>query len=164
MENTVHQQNIIKEDIIKGGNNKMKLNSAKLGELEYTEDDIITLSSPLLGFPELQDFLLISDDNSYPFLWFQSVEDKDICFILIETNIFFKDYKPDIPKRELKVLAISDKNDMKIFSIVVVPTDPKLSTANLRAPLVVNFDKKLAKQIILDNEEYRIKMPLFESE
>lgn len=142
----------------------MKINSAKLGEIEYSEDDVITLSSPLLGFPDLQDFLIISDDNSYPFLWFQSVEDADICFILIETNTFFKDYNPDIPKKELKVIAISDKKEMKLFSIVVVPTDPKLSTANLRAPLVVNFEKKLAKQIILDDDAYKIKMPLFESE
>ena len=155
---------VSKKDIKKGGNSRMKINSAKLGEIEYLEDDVVTLSSPLLGFPDLQDFLIISDDNSYPFLWFQSVEDTDICFILIETNIFFKDYHPDIPKRELKVLAISDKKDMKLFSIVVVPTDPKLSTANLRAPLVVNLEKKLAKQIILDDDAYKIKTPLFESE
>ena len=155
---------VSKQDIKKDGSSRMKINSAKLGEIEYSEDDVITLSSPLLGFPDLQDFLIISDDNSYPFLWFQSVEDADICFILIETNTFFKDYNPDIPKRELKVIAISDKKEMKLFSIVVVPTDPKLSTANLRAPLVVNFEKILAKQIILDDDAYKIKMPLFESE
>ena len=155
---------VSKQDIKKDGSSRMKINSAKLGEIEYSEDDVITLSSPLLGFPDLQDFLIISDDNSYPFLWFQSVEDADICFILIETNTFFFFFNPDIPKRELKVIAISDKKEMKLFSIVVVPTDPKLSTANLRAPLVVNFEKKLAKQIILDDDAYKIKMPLFESE
>ncbi len=121
---------VSKQDIKKDGSSRMKINSAKLGEIEYSEDDVITLSSPLLGFPDLQDFLIISDDNSYPFLWFQSVEDADICFILIETNTFFKDYNPDIPKRELKVIAISDKKEMKLFSIVVVPTDPKLSKAS----------------------------------
>ncbi len=155
---------VSKQDIKKDGSSRMKINSAKLGEIEYSEDDVITLSSPLLGFPDLQDFLIISDDNSYPFLWFQSVEDADICFILIETNTFFKDYNPDIPKRELKVIAISDKKEMKLFSIVVVPTDPKLSTANLRAPLVVNFEKNLATPIIHDDDAYKIKMPLFESE
>lgn len=140
---------VSKQDIKKDGSSRMKINSAKLGEIEYSEDDVITLSSPLLGFPDLQDFLIISDDNSYPFLWFQSVEDADICFILIETNTFFKDYNPDIPKRELKVIAISDKKEMKLFSIVVVPTDPKLSTANLRAPLVVNFEKNWQSRLFL---------------
>ncbi len=139
----------------------LKINSPKLGPIEYMEDDLITLSSPLLGFPELNDFLLISNDASYPFLWFQSVEDVNTCFILIEANTFFKDYNPEINKRESKVLAISDMKEVKIFCIVVVPEDPKKSTANLRAPLVVNFEKKLAKQIILDDDKWQIKTPLF---
>lgn len=139
----------------------LKIKSSKLGDVEYAESDLITLSSPLLGFPELNDFLLISNDSSYPFLWFQSVEDGNICFILVETNTFFKDYKPNINKRELKVLAIGDENEVKTFCIVVVPDDPKLATANLRAPLVINFEKKLAKQIILDDDVWKIKTPLF---
>lgn len=140
----------------------LKINSPKLGPIEYSEDDLITLSAPLLGFPELNDFLLISNDASYPFLWFQSVEDVNTCFILIEANTFFKDYKPVINKRESKVLAISDMKEVKIFCIVVVPEDPKKSTANLRAPLVINFEKKLAKQIILDDDTWKIKTPLFQ--
>ena len=52
---------VSKQDIKKDGSSRMKINSAKLGEIEYSEDDVITLSSPLLGFPDLQDFLIISD-------------------------------------------------------------------------------------------------------
>lgn len=140
----------------------LKINSPKLGPIEYKEDDLITLSSPLLGFPDLNDFLLISNDTSYPFLWFQSTEDPDTCFILVEACSFFKDYKPIINKREAKVLAIGDMKEVKIFCIVVVPEDPKKSTANLRAPLVINFEKKLAKQIILDDDTWKIKTPLFQ--
>ena len=125
---------------------------------------ITRFESEYKNYTELNDFLLISNDASYPFLWFQSVEDIDTCFILIEANTFFKDYKPVINKRESKVLAIEDMKDVKIFSIVVVPEDPKKSTANLRAPLVVNFEKKLAKQIILDDDNWQIKTPLFSEE
>lgn len=145
-----------------GAMGSMKIISSKLGEIEYKEDDLITLSSPFLGFPDLNDFLLISNESSYPFLWFQSVEDPNICFVIVETEAFYKDYKPAINKREKKVLAIEDMKDVKIFCIVVVPDDPKMATANLRAPLVVNFDKKLAKQIILDDDTYKIKTPLFD--
>lgn len=140
---------------------KIKIVSSRLGEIEYGEDDLITLCSPFLGFPDLNDFLLISNEASYPLLWFQSVEEPDICFIIVESDAFFKDYSPHISKRELKVLAVDSLADVKIFCIVVIPDDPKMSTANLRAPLVVNFNKKLAKQIILDDENYKIKTPLF---
>lgn len=138
-----------------------KLIKTKLGDLEYSDDDIVTLSSPILGFTELYDFLLITSDTSYPFLWFQSVEDAKVCFILIETAVFFPDYKPKITKRDHKILSLDDMADLKIFGIVVVPENPQLATVNLRAPLIVNNKKKMAKQIILDDDSLNIKTPLF---
>lgn len=155
------ERNMTSGGVKEGCMSSMKIVSSKLGEIEYKEDDIITLSSPFLGFPELSDFLLISNESSYPFLWFQSVEDPDICFVVVEAATFFKDYNPTLNKREIKVLAVDDIKEVKIFCIVVVPDDPKMSTANLRAPLVINFAKKLAKQIILDDDTYKIKTPLF---
>lgn len=137
--------------------------SGKLGEIKYTEADIITLSSPVLGFPDLSDFLLISNDKSYPFLWFQSVQDKNICFILVEPELFIQDYQPKLNKRELKILGAEDETKIKLFCIVVVPDQPKNATMNMRAPLVVNVEKKLAKQVILEDDKYQIKTPLFKS-
>ena len=135
--------------------------SGKLGEVQYAEADIITLSSPLLGFPDLNDFILISNDKSYPFLWFQSVQDKDICFILVEPELFATDYAPKLNKREAKILGLDDKTTTKLFAIVVFPDQPKNATMNLRAPLVVNVEKKLAKQVILEDDKWQIKTPLF---
>jgi len=141
-----------------------KIVSGKLGEIEYTDNDIITLSAPILGFPDLNDFILISNDKSYPFLWFQSVQDKDICFILVEPEIFFADYKPQLNKREYKILNIEEDKELKTFGIVVVPDQPKNATVNLRAPLVVNMEKKLAKQVILEDDKWQIKTRIFNDE
>jgi flagellar assembly factor FliW len=140
---------------------KLKLSSKKLGEIEYTEDDIIILSSPLLGFPDLNDFLLISSDKSYPFIWFQSAQDPSVCFILIDPKIFHQNYEPKLNKRELKILGAEAFEEIKLFSIVVVPEDPKNATVNLRAPLLINSEKKLAKQVILEDDKWMIKAPLF---
>ncbi|WP_022851137.1 flagellar assembly protein FliW [Limisalsivibrio acetivorans] len=139
-----------------------KLVSKKLGEIEYGEEDVITLSSPILGFPDLSDFLLISKEDSYPFLWLQSVEDSNVCFILIEPQIFHTDYKPKLNKREFKILgAEENEENIKLLSIVVVPSNPKEATVNLRAPILLNTEKKLAKQVILEDDRWQIKAPLF---
>ncbi len=140
---------------------KIKMSSTKLGQIEYSESDIITLSSPLLGFPDLSDFLLISSDKSFPFLWFQATQDPDVCFILIEPKIFHPNYDPKINKRELKILGIDSDDQLKIAAIVVVPEDPKNATVNLRAPILLNTGKKLAKQVILEDDRWMIKAPLF---
>jgi len=138
-----------------------KIVSGKLGEVEFQESDIITLSAPMLGFPDLNDFILISNEKSYPFLWFQSVQDVNICFILVEPEIFFPDYKPEVSKRDMKILAADEDKSLKLFGIVVVPDQPKNATVNLRAPLAVNMEKKLSKQVILEDDKWQIKSPLF---
>ncbi len=135
--------------------------SGKLGKIEYADADIITLSAPILGFPDLSDFILISNEKSYPFLWFQSVQDKDICFILVEPELFIPEYTPKLNKREAKILGAEEETKMKLFAIVVVPDQPKNATMNLRAPLIVNVEKKLAKQVILEEDKWQIKTPLF---
>jgi len=141
-----------------------KIVSGKLGEIEFAETDVITLSAPILGFPDLSDFILISNDKSYPFLWFQSVQDVNICFILVEPDIFFPEYNPVLNKREWKILGAEEEKELKLFGIVVVPDQPKNATVNLRAPLVLNMEKKLAKQVILEDDKWQIKSPLFKNQ
>ncbi|WP_132871906.1 flagellar assembly protein FliW [Seleniivibrio woodruffii] len=138
-----------------------KIVSAKLGEITFNESDIVTLSSPMLGFPDLNDFIIISNEKSYPFLWFQSVQDSDVCFILVEPELFATDYNPKLNKREMKILGAEEDAKLKLFCIVVVPDQPKNATMNLRAPLVMNTEKKLAKQVILEEDKWQIKTPLF---
>lgn len=141
-----------------------KIVSGKLGEIEFAETDIITLSAPILGFPDLNDFILISNEKSYPFLWFQSVQDPNICFILVEPDIFYPEFKPELNKREAKILGAEENAELKLFGIVVVPDQPKNATVNLRAPIVLNMEKKLAKQVILEDDKWQIKSPLFKNQ
>jgi flagellar assembly factor FliW len=140
---------------------KRTILSSKLGKVEFDDDDVITLVTPLLGFGELSDYLIISNTDYFPFLWFQSVEDPSVCFILIEPEPFFKTYKPRLNKREYKVMGVSDISSLKVFCIVVIPDDPQKATANLRAPLLVNFERKIAKQSVLEDERWDIRANLF---
>jgi len=141
--------------------NKTEIVSPKLGKIRYSEDELITLTSPLLGFAELNDYLIISNSDYFPFLWLQAVEDPSVCFILIEPEPFFKDYKPKVNKRELKVMGVSSLSELKLFCIVVIPDNPQKATANLRAPVIVNFERKIAKQAVLEDETWDIRAPLF---
>ena len=140
---------------------KLEIISPKLGKISYSESDLITLTSPLLGFAELSDYLIISNSDYFPFLWLQAVEDPSVCFILIEPEPFFKDFKPKVNKRELKVMGVDNISELKMFCIVVIPDNPQKATANLRAPVIVNFERKIAKQTVLEDDTWDIRAPLF---
>ncbi|MGA1847547.1 flagellar assembly protein FliW [Deferribacter abyssi] len=137
------------------------LDSKKVGKIVYREEDLITMVSPFLGFPDLHDFLLLEDDNYVPFMWFHSVEDPNVAFVVLPIKSFFKEFNPKIPKRELKILQATSFDEITFFGIVVVPENPREATINLRAPLAINLNKKIAKQIILDDDKWQIKTPLF---
>lgn len=141
---------------------KMELDAPKIGHIEYEEEDIVVMTTPMLGFANLNDFLLISTEQTYPFYWLQSIEDPEISFLMVETALFFPDYNPKLNRRDYKVLQAESLDELQRFAIVVVPKDPKDSTANLRAPIIFNPEKKLAKQTILDDDKYSIKTRVFQ--
>jgi len=143
---------------------KQVIETPKLGKIEYTEDDIVYMVSPLLGFNHINDYLLISSPETVPFVMLQSIDDTDISFILADIHLFFKDYLPHFSKRELKVLQVNNIEELKLFGIVVIKDRPQDATINLKAPIAVNLEKRLAKQIILDDDRWEIKTPLFKSD
>jgi len=49
-----------------------------------------------------------------------------------------------------------------VFTIVVVPDDITKMTANLQGPLIINTNINLAKQIILENKNYKTKHYIIE--
>jgi flagellar assembly factor FliW len=142
-------------------NPQMELDSPKYGKIVYTEKDIIYMASPLLGFNHLSDYILITSEEHLPFYIYHSVEEPSVSFIVVDIKMFFPDYNPVLHKRELKVLQVKSADELKFFGIIVVPSNPKEATINLKGPLAINLEKKLAKQVILEDDAYDIKTPLF---
>ncbi|MDI6616630.1 MAG: flagellar assembly protein FliW, partial [Syntrophaceae bacterium] len=50
--------------------------------------------------------------------------------------------------------------DIVVLSTVTIRSDPFRVTANLRAPIVINAGKMLAKQVVLMEDEYPVQYPL----
>jgi flagellar assembly factor FliW len=41
-----------------------------------------------------------------------------------------------------------------VFAVVVIPENPEDITANLRGPVVINTESKIARQVVLTDERY----------
>lgn len=142
----------------------MKLQNDFLGEVEYTEDDIVTFIEGILGFDKYNEFVYISNpDPMFPFGWLQSTESSDVSFIVTNPFLFVSDYDFDLPDTIIEKLGIHDIKDVTILSMVVIPEDPQETTINLKSPVVVNNTTRQAKQVILD-EDYTMKHKIFTKE
>lgn len=127
----------------------MKIETKFLGEVEVSEQDIYTFDSGLLGFPEQTKYALFPLDADLPITVLQSIEDAELGFILAFPFAFKKDYAFDLSIEDKEHLQIDKEEDVLVYSIVTLNDSFDNSTINLLAPVVINVDKKIGKQIVL---------------
>lgn len=138
----------------------MKLLTRDFGKVEIEDDDIITFVEPIYGFETLSKFVFLYDQNNSHFVWLQSAEKKEICFILTHPAIVDALYSPQLPASATDQLG---DGKYMLWLVTVIANDIKESTVNLKSPIVVNPQTKLAMQVILDND-LPIRCPLIKDE
>ena len=135
----------------------MKFISKIHGEIEYTEENIITFKKGIPGFEELKRYILVDLEGYEPFSLLQSLEDENIGMIVVSPYEFFSEYKVKLSDETIDALEIKSPEEVYIITTVTLNSDPKKITTNLQGPIVINNFKKLGEQIILDNSKYKVK-------
>lgn len=131
------------------------------GTIEIDERQIITFTAPILGFDHLKQYALL-DYNRPPFYLLQSIEDKDIAFLLIDPCLFRPDYSPSPAKSDLQALKITSPDELVTLAIVTVPAEHKDMTANLQGPILINKKTREARQIISTDQRWKTKHKILE--
>ena len=115
----------------------------------------------LYGFETYTEFELFPAEVD-PLLRMQSIENKDLSFLLVDPFVFFDDYEVDVDDDTLNLLEIEDADDLFILALITISkTTPAVVTANLQGPIVINNVNKKAKQIVLIDTEWQTKHDLF---
>lgn len=141
----------------------MIVETARFGSVEVDEDKVILFEDGLPGFESLTKYIILSPPELNPFHILQSVEDKDIALTIADPFLFKKDYSPLIKETVFDELKIEDNKDAALFTTIVIPEDYMKMTANLMAPILINSDKMLGKQVILDKGDYPVRYPIFKN-
>ena len=143
----------------------MKIQTSRFGEIEIADSRVITFEKGIPGFEEYKEYVLLPMDEKEesPFFFLQSIDTTEIEFFLVDPFTFFKDYDVKLEEQMVERLELEEPTDALVLTTVTVKGDIKEATTNLKAPLVINNNKQLGMQIVLDNKNYQIKQPLFEA-
>lgn len=114
------------------------------------------------GFSHLQFFQLMQEEES-PFFLIQSIEEVDVGFWVIDPFSFFPEYKFELSDVAKATLRIEEQSQIAVFSIVTIRGNNQ-ATVNLKAPIVVNLSNRMGRQVILQEDTYSIRQPLFEQQ
>lgn len=131
-------------------------------ELNLNDKDIFIFHKGIPGFEEYTKFVFYKHDEQFSLL--QSVENEQLAFIVTNPFIFFKDYEFELQTSEREELLIEGLDEVDIISIVTWGEEPAMVTTNLVAPIVLNINKRLGKQVVLNNSHYTTKHPLKKNE
>jgi flagellar assembly factor FliW len=135
----------------------MKIDTARFGAIEIDESRLITMKSGILGFDHLKRYTVLIPDPKNPLRWLQSVDDGALAFVVVDPCVIKPDYCPEIDKTHRAFLEISREQEIVLLCIVTIRRQPFGVTVNLRAPLVINIDKRVGSQIILEDDQYPIR-------
>ncbi|MFA7573353.1 MAG: flagellar assembly protein FliW [Lutispora sp.] len=138
----------------------MKTKTKFFGETEIDENQIISFMEGIPGFPEQKQYIILRDEDS-DFIFLQSTEEQNLCFITLPPAAIVGDYSFDLSQETVKKLELKNPEDAMILSILNIPEDFKKMTANLRAPIVINIKNNKGIQELLSDENYNMKHQVF---
>lgn len=129
------------------------------------ESQYIEFKEGIFGFEEEKKFLpIMLEDGSDAVLYLQSVQDRELSFIIMNPFMLKEDYDPVLSEEDYKKLGTSDEKDLSYYVFCVIANVAEESTVNLKCPIVVNHVTRQAMQVILNSEDYGFRHPLKEFE
>lgn len=139
----------------------MVVNTTRFGSIEVSQEDILTFAEGLLGFNDLERFVLLDDPKDEIFAWLQSCDESSIAFPVLEPELFEDQFQLKLTRSDLQSLQATEESGLRAFCIITIPEDPSRMTANLKAPVVVNIEKRIARQCVLQDNKLEIREPIF---
>lgn len=143
----------------------MKIHTSRFGEVEAKDELLFELVSPILGYENEKDFVLIEHKVESNFKWLQSTTNPTLAFAVTIPGLFGIDYSFELPDNTQEELAIESVDDLLALNIVLIPHEnPRNATINLLAPLIFNIKTKKGSQVILAGSNYTVNHPLVDAD
>jgi len=141
----------------------LKIETKRFGTLHIDGEKIIFMPFGMFGFPDKRRFIILRHKENSPFLWYQSVDDPVLAFVIIRPFLFMPEYGVDLDNiaEEMSWQEHKDRNTLDVYVVVNIPKgSAHKMTANLIGPIVINNKTNEAVQILISNSVYSHKFPL----
>jgi flagellar assembly factor FliW len=125
-----------------------------------SKDAVIHFDEGLIGFSECKDFVLMENESLTPFRLLQSLEYPQVGFLVLDPMLLVNNYCDRVPQRDWESVGVQGETKPLAFVIVVIGSTPESSTGNFQAPLLINYDRMIGKQVILTDAEFSVRHPL----
>ena len=129
----------------------------RFGECTYLDSEILVFPWGLPGFAHLRRFLALKAAPDDRFMWLQNLDDLSVALPIADPWLVFEDYAPQLPQYARAALALDETQEFAIQCVVVAAKDADEFTMNLLAPIVINLETRIGRQVPLENSNYSVR-------
>ena len=141
----------------------MEIDTTRFGRITLDEKNLIQMPHGMLGFPDARRFVIVQHRKNSPFLWYQSVDDPALAFVITNPYLFKPDYEVELGDVLEELSWNGDKDTLELYVVVNIPRgSPEKMTANLVGPILINNNNRQAVQLVLGNSSYSHQFPLIQ--
>lgn len=128
----------------------MNTNTTRFGQIEFDTEDVIQFPEGLLGLEGCRQWVLLADAENDALAWMQSVDCPEVALAVVSPRRFVPGYRMRVARRELEPLQFQSLESAEV--LIVVGKSDRAVTLNLKAPLVINLERRLGRQVITNGE------------
>ena len=143
----------------------MKAKTRLFGEIDIEDNKIIHLENGMIGFPDMQKFALIFDEekgDKAKIMWLQSMDEPEVAFPVMRPELVMPEYNPTVNDEVLEPLGtMTDENIFVVVTLTAV-ADVKKNSVNLKAPIIINTETRKGCQIIVE-DDYPVKYNIYKA-
>ena len=140
----------------------MDVLTTRFGTLSVETQDELIFDQGLIGLQHCRRWVVLTDTRNPTLGWLQSLDEGHIALGVVSPRRFVPDYQLRVDRSELQTLELATARDAEVVVIASRQQEggPESGlTLNLRAPLVINVERRRGCQVIA-KDDLPVQFPL----
>ena len=129
----------------------MQLQTTRFGAVEIQPDDILLFSDGLYAFEDQRHWVLLADSANESVAWLQSVSAPAVALPMVSPRRFVPGYQVRVSRNQLTPLELAALD--QAFVLAAISKNDGELTLNLRAPVIINLDRRIGRQVVTCDEQ-----------
>jgi len=135
----------------------MDVLTTRFGVLSVEPQDELIFDAGLIGLEHCRRWVVLTDTGNPTLGWLQSLDEGHIALGVVSPRRFVPEYQLRVDRCSLQSLDLATARDAEV--VVIASRQASGLTLNLRAPLVINVERRRGCQVIA-KDDLPVQFPL----
>ena len=129
----------------------MLIHTSRFGSVHVKPEDVFNFPQGLIGLETCRRWVLLTDAENDAVGWLQSANLPETAVAVVSPRRFLPEYRVHVSRAQLEPLELNG-NDQAFVLNIVAKNEGRL-TVNLKAPLIMNLNRRLGRQVVTSDDQ-----------